>query len=76
MTPIYTATSVQPTEGQFVAIWEHKGKLWGETRKIDKDGYIFCYNSETNKWEADTTINHNELKPIYFILANEGEFDE
>lgn len=42
-------SSVQPTEGQFVRLWEFNGKVWSDVCKF-KDGELFVFDGIDDSW--------------------------
>jgi len=55
-----------PTEGQFVAVWEYKGRIWSDTFKYNKQGKLVRLRwADINcSWESceESAILNNELK--------------
>ena len=53
-----------PTEGQFVAVWEYKGRIWSDTFKYNKQGKLVRWTNISVSWESceDSAILDNELK--------------
>ena len=59
------AQSDMPTEGQFVAMWEHEGEPRAITLRL-KDEWLQEYNIKHRTWEvSDLVLNHNE---IYYVV--------
>lgn len=42
----------QPTEGQFIRVWEYDGKLWSDVVRI-VDGQATVYNDESDDFDSD-----------------------
>lgn len=61
-----------PQEGQFVAIWEYKGKLWSSTYKW-QDGVLLAYSAGCDEFMYPLDVGAPskqrliELSATYFI---------
>jgi hypothetical protein len=64
-------TSVMPTEGQCIAIWEFAGHRWSKNLKIE-DGVMYVYDDvHDDEWvEVDWKPNEHQTNVMY-ILENE-----
>ena len=53
-----------PTEGQFAAVWEYKGRIWSDTFKYNKQGKLVRWTNISASWESceNSAILDNELK--------------
>lgn len=61
-----------PTEGQFVAVWEHNGKTWSDTHKIE-DGDLFRISDKSEvefKWEAreEDRDFYNDADVVFIVM--------
>ena len=68
---LFNIETTEPTSGQFVAIWEHGGKLWSRVFKRRK-GVLLWYKPDTDTWEAPAPFNI--YKPVAFSFSPRTEF--
>ena len=54
-----------PTSGQFVAVWEYDGKLYGDAYKWEED-YLVEYNEDQDLWLSICSDSH--LKAARFLV--------
>ena len=54
-----------PTNGQFVAVWFHDGKLWSEVLRWEKAHSLVVYTTD-NDW-ANANIEFYERKCATYI---------
>lgn len=58
----------RPESGQFVAVWEYGGEIWGQTSKVI-NGELYTYNSKRDKFQLDESKFDGEMHTAY-ILAD------
>ena len=58
------ATKIQPTEGQFIAVWKFGGKLWSRTCIMD-DGVLKAFNPSKDKFEPCGFIGNMTHDTLY-----------
>jgi len=58
----------RPTEGQFIAVWEHEGEIWSSTFDYDNENCLLHYvASIPDKW-VHVGDGYNE------VFSNGAEF--
>lgn len=65
--------SKMPSEGQFVAMWEHKGVPWSATFKYNEYGGLSIYSSKVDSWSGDWNEGlslFSGLKNLRFFLLS------
>lgn len=67
-------TKEQPTSGQFIAIWEHNGKLWCETQKVE-DGCLYGYYHTAGVWFNYPINTKDGLHIFYFTPLKREKFE-
>ena len=69
-----TITTTEPTSGQFVAMWEHKGLLWCESLRInsrgDREMFIESYdgNEYGDEWVLDDANYPHDTEVTFYQL--------
>jgi len=67
-------TKEQPTIGQFIAVWEHGGKLWCETQMVE-GCCLYIYENATGKWNNFPINSQDGLDIFYFTPLKREKFE-
>lgn len=67
-------TKEQPTSGQFIAVWEHNGKLWCETQMVE-DGCLYGYDNTKGGWFNYPINTTDGLDISYFTPLKREKFE-
>lgn len=63
-------TKTRPTEGQFIAYWEYRGRLWSETYKW-VEGYLERYvrhdDDGNEEWTHEGLSYHQDIIFTYVV---------
>lgn len=54
-------------EGQFIAVWEHNGRIWSEVFN-NVDGELVRYCSENDEWLSDDFKCYENFDPKLFTV--------